>query len=241
MSPAEARARALCRSPFYRRSLCPSPINGPETCRVEVEGHQDPRPPWRSSVYWATRPAQQPRKQTVLRSVCVCMGHCPSPGGGEEAWLGSALRRREGGRQEEYWVCRVTSTWGLAPTLMLAPVSVHTGKRDRVRRFGANLIHHDPEASAGPGRGHREMRWGEESADGWCLHHWSLGVLGCNRDQTCPITSVLHLSIVPRHRGSSNAHATFEHCTKVFWCCYLLLPSINVVMTGSLERTHCLA
>lgn len=134
-----------------------------------------------------------------------------------------------------------TSTWGLAPTLMLAPVSVHTGKRDRVRRFGANLIHHDPEASAGPGRGHREMRWGEESADGWCLHHWSLGVLGCNRDQTCPITSVLHLSIVPRHRGSSNAHATFEHCTKVFWCCYLLLPSINVVMTGSLERTHCLA
>lgn len=99
--------------------------------------------------------------------VCVCTGHCPSPGGGEEACLGSALRRREGGRQEEYWVCRVTSTWGLAPTLMLAPVSVHTGKRDRVRRFGANLIHHDPEASAGPGRGHREMQWGEESADGW--------------------------------------------------------------------------
>lgn len=65
---------------------------------------------------------------------------------------------------------------------MLVFVSVYIGKRDRVRRFGVNFIYYDFEVLVGFGRGYREMRWGEESVDGWCFYYWSFGVFGCNRD-----------------------------------------------------------
>lgn len=51
---------------------------------------------------------------------------------------------------------------------------------------------------------------------------------------------MFYFSIVFRYRGSSNVYAIFEYCIKVFWCCYLLLLFINVVMIGLLERIYCL-